>query len=258
MDTTGHVHLTGGLPCQNIPLGNGTQLGRIEIPLQVLPAPQQYKLVVGLAETEFENDWEVWVYPAQIKARACEDVLIIHEWSELLEKASSGRKILFVPPVDRIAGDIGFGFSTIFWNTTLTGHKPPHTMGILCDPQHPLFREFPTDFHTNWQWWELIHHSAVMPLDCLPVGLQPLVQVIDDWFKNRRLGLIFEAKLQSASIIVCSIDLFLADAGRLALRQFKQSLLSYMTSPAFSPKVQISQEHLQMLFRQDSGASASC
>jgi len=26
------------------------------------------------------------------------------------------------------------------------------TMGILCDPANPALAEFPTEFHSNWQW----------------------------------------------------------------------------------------------------------
>ena len=33
-----------------------------------------------------------------------------------------------------------------------------------------------------------------MILDDLPPELRPTVQVIDDWFTNRRLGLVFEAQ----------------------------------------------------------------
>ena len=54
---------SGRLPAQDIPIGNGIALGKIRIPLRDIAAPQRYRLVVSLGE--FENDWEVWIYPEQ-------------------------------------------------------------------------------------------------------------------------------------------------------------------------------------------------
>jgi len=50
-------------------------------------------------------------------------------------------------------GDIGVGFSSIFWNTSWTRGQKPHTLGILCNPSHPALSEFPTEYHSDWQWW---------------------------------------------------------------------------------------------------------
>ena len=64
-------------------------------------------------------------------------------------------------------GKVALGFSSIFWNTAWTRRQPPHTLGILCDPKHPLFASFPTDNHSNWQWWYLVSRSGAMILDRL-------------------------------------------------------------------------------------------
>ena len=42
---------------------------------------------------------------------------------------------------------------------------PPGTLGILCDPNHPALARFPTEFHTNWQWWHLVKNSRPIVLD---------------------------------------------------------------------------------------------
>jgi len=46
-----------------------------------------------------------------------------------------------------------------------------------------------------------------MILDGLPAELRPIVQLIDDWFTNRRLGVVLEAKAAGGKRLVCSIDL---------------------------------------------------
>ena len=99
--------------------------------------------------------------------------------------------LLLAPPQSvKNAGpdEVKLGFSSIFWNTAWTHRQAPTTLGILCDPKHPAFAEFATDFHSKWQWWYLVTRAAPMILDNLPAGFQPTVQVIDDWFTARRLG----------------------------------------------------------------------
>ena len=46
-----------------------------------------------------------------------------------------------------------------------------------------------------------------MVLDALPKDLRPIVQVIDDWNTNRKLGLIWECRVGSGKLLVCSADL---------------------------------------------------
>ena len=129
----------------------------------------------------------------------------------------------------------------------------PHTLGILCDPEHPVFASFPTDYHSDWQWWQLIHGSAAMVLDDLPPELRPLVQPIDTWFEARRLGLLFEAQVGSGRLMVCSMDLSSDLEGRLVARQMCHSLLNYLNSPDFQPQSQVKLDALDALFTPTSG-----
>jgi hypothetical protein len=62
------------------------------------------------------------------------------------------------------------------------------------------------------------------------------VQVIDDWTTNRRLGLVFEAKVNDGKLLVCSIDLEHGLDSDPARRQFRQSLLNYMSDKHFAPQ----------------------
>ena len=95
---------------------------------------------------------------------------------------------------------------------------------------------FPTDYHTNWQWWDLISKSSAMILDGFPSNPRPIVQVIDDWVTNRKLGLIVEAKVGRGKLLICSIDLQSDLANRPVARQMLHSLTSYMNGPAFEPR----------------------
>ena len=80
-------------------------------------------------------------------------------------------------------------------------------MGILTDPEHPLFKSFPTEFHSNWQWWPIVKKSRPFILDYAPEGYKPLVQVIDNIERNHKLGLVFEFAVGEGKLLVCMSDL---------------------------------------------------
>ena len=163
------------------------------------------------------------------------------EWLHL----GRGGRLLLLPDPHEVPTPVQMGFSPIYWNTAWTINQAPHTLGIWCDPKHPALAQFPTESHSNWQWWELIHRSAAMLLDGLPTTLRPIVQPIDDWHQNRRLGLLFEAKVNDGRLMVCSADLRTDMQQRPAARQFLRSLLAYMASDQFDPAVELTPQSIK-------------
>ncbi|MCB0017933.1 MAG: hypothetical protein KDE09_09100, partial [Anaerolineales bacterium] len=162
----------------------------------------------------------------------------------LVHLARGGKTLYLVPPAEvKVASQIGF--SSLFWNTSWTRGQVPHTLGIVCDPAHPLFAHFPTDYHSDWQWWELIHGSEAMVLDGLAESLRPLIQPIDTWFEARRLGLLFEAQVNGGSLLVCSMDLENNMDERLVARQMWFSLMNYLASDAFAPENVVAVEQIE-------------
>jgi len=244
---------SGRLPRANIPLGNGFQLGKITARLANVKAPAKLIISVALKGTPFANDWDIWVYPANLDTEPPKKVLITEILDERAMSAlTSGQKVLLMPPLNSIDSDIPAGFTTIFWNTQWTRQQPPHTLGILCDPKHPALRRFPTEFHSNWQWWDLVTQSKFMVLDDFGPDLRPIVQVIDDWNTNRKLGLLFEAKVGKGKLLVCSMDLRSNLEQRPVARQMLHSLLSYMNSNAFAPKHTLDTELIHRLLKEPS------
>lgn len=144
-------------------------------------------------------------------------------------------------------GRVALGFSSIFWNTAWTGRQAPHTLGILCDPRARALAEFPTEYHSNWQWWYLVSQAGAMILDPLPAELRPTVQVVDDWVANRKLGLVFEASVGQGKLLVCSIDLEKDLDHNPVARQLRQSLLNYMASSKFNPTVRVTPDQIRSL-----------
>ncbi len=224
----------------------------MHVALKSLPAPARYKFVVGLEGTPFENDWDFWVYPPQIETSPPPEITVTRELNETaLAKLDAGGNVLLLIPPGKVKGDhrgkVPMTFASIFWNTALFPGMPC-TLGILCDPRNPALAEFPTAYHSDWQWWYLIHEAAPMILDDLPPELKPTIYVIDDWFTSRRLGLLFEAKIGRGKIMACSIDLNREIEKNPVARQLLHSLFDYMTGPRFQPQVELKPEQVQGLF----------
>jgi hypothetical protein len=237
----------------NIAIGNGIVLGAIDVPLKNEATAQKLNLEVAIDGTEFANDWDLWVYPAKQEIDAGK-VRVVSKFDAPTVKAlEGGESVLLIPAPDTIRGDrngkVQIGFSSIFWNTAWTARQAPHTLGILCDPKHPAFTLFPTEFCSNWQWWYLVKDSQPLILDDLPPKLRPIVQVVDDWVTNRRLGLIFEAMVGKGKLIVSGIDLGGDLANRPVARQMFVSLLAYMNSPRFDPSVSLEVSQVKALFQ---------
>jgi F5/8 type C domain-containing protein/glycosyl hydrolase family 2 len=249
----GRQAATGILAKQDIPIANGTKLGSIQFELKRVNAPAQLKLNVYLKGTSYRNHWDIWVYPSESEVSVPDSILVTDSIGQkTLSALDSGKKVLFLPSPALVDSDIPAGFTTIFWNTQWTGRQPPHTLGILCDPKHPALEKFPTEFHSNWQWWDLVTKSKFMLLDSFAPDFRPLVQVIDDWNTNRKLGLIFEAKVGSGKLLVCSIDLKTDLAKRPVAQQMYRSLLQYMDSDQFRPESEIDIKLIQGLLKKPS------
>jgi len=251
---SGQVMMSGTMEARTIAVGNGIRLGQVNADCSKLPAPAKYTLVAGLEGTPLENDWDFWVYPSPEETAAARsgehDVTIVESLDDTaLEVLNNGGKVLLLAEPRSVKSKVAIGFSSVFWNTAWTGGQPPHTLGILCDPKHPVFKEFPTEYHTNWQWWELIHNAATMEMDQLPAELRPLVQPIHTWFEPKRLGLLFEAEVQGGKLMVCSMDLRHDLETRHVARQLRHSILSYMRGDAFAPKIKLAGADVSRLFK---------
>jgi len=250
-DKTGKTIQKGKLAKTNIPLGNCIQLGRISFPLSAATSPK--KLTLEISVGTFSNSWDFWVYPAKKETLSNEDkIKVVTSLDQSTQNfLDQGGTVLLSIKIGNLSpeygGKIAVGFSSIFWNTAWTKGQPPHTLGILCNPNHPALARFPTEYHSNWQWQDAMSHSGAINLTAFPVGLQPIVRVIDDWFTNRPLALLFEGKVGKGKILVSGIDLTTNLDRRPEAQQLLFSLKKYMTSSQFDPKIVVAADLIQKM-----------
>ncbi len=236
LDAKGDVRTFGRLPAVAVAQGTVAAMGRLEVPLASLPAPARYTLELALGKVL--NQYPLWVYPAvPIQPRTDDGVYV----SDRLDRATrehlaKGGTVLLAANADLLAGRSVPGFfATDFWCWPMF-RNPPGTMGLLMDPAHPALAAFPTAFHSDWQWFDIAMAATPMILDELPAGHRPIVQVIDNFDRCHRLGLVegFTHQGGRVLLVACTAPKLAASvAGRALLA----SLRAYAASDAFRPAV---------------------
>lgn len=241
-----------------LPDGEGLlDAGTLDIDLTGYRQPTQTLLALTIEGTEYHNTYDLWVYPAKQKLRKGGLIVTRQLTDDIARKLERGARVLWMPDSAALGTNtVGPLFQTDYWNyrmfkTISENNKKtvsPGTMGILCNPGHPLFRLFPTQEHSNWQWYAVVSHSRPLIMDRWPAG-QPLVQVIDNIERNHRLGLMVECAVGKGRLLIAMSDL--EQAAQLPEgRQFYASLLDYMRSADFAPTTQLSLAELRTLLSQ--------
>ncbi len=255
-DAKGSVVDPGPLSALAIPIGKNIALGTISTRLSQLAAPAAYKLIVrvdtrpGDRKTDasqllFKNEWNFWLFPAQISNSVPADVLVTSSWADAEHALSAGGKVLFLPHnADLDWSSPPLSRTPVFWNA-LMGPTWTRMLGLWCDTKHPALAEFPTEANCDWQWTELLRNTRAVNLDHLPKNLRPIVSAIDDWNRNYKLGLIFEARVGKGKLLVCATDLN-GNSSPIA-QQLRRSLLDYMGGDKFTPKTEISAADFESL-----------
>lgn len=241
-DSKGNVIAEGKLDEQTVPIGNAIKMGDISVALNSVSAAEQLTLSVQFAGSDYRNSWSIWVYPQELPEVGSE-IVYTRSFAEAEKALNQGKKVLLNPEKEEINGLEG-KFVQVFWSPV---HFPnqPGTMGILCDPVHPALADFPTEMHSNWQWWDICKNATTMELDSMKNNLQPIVRMVDNFYKNRNLGLLFEAKAGDGKLLVCSSDLMKSLDSRPVARQLRYSLLKYMESDKFNPQDAVSFEQIK-------------
>ena len=217
--------------------------------------PAKVNLTLSIDGTDARNSYELWVYPRKVVDK--KNVVITKELSDAVAASlEKGAKVLWMP--DSLPYTVGGLFQTDYWNyrmfkTICENNKKavsPGTLGILTRPEHPIFKGFPTEMHTNWQWFPVIKESHPLVLDNFAKDYLPIVQVIDNIERNHKLGLVMEWKVGAGKLLVCMSDLEKASQYPEG-RAFYQSVLSYMRSSEFNPQSEITIPDLMKTLKEE-------
>lgn len=244
----GTVFKTGEFGPAEIPMGSPHTIGEIAFDLSDIGKATRLDITMFVDGTRCKNTWSIWVYPRTLPVPASKEVRLATRWDKKAKDyVQKGGTLILLPDTSNLAYNADPVFSGISWNTVWSG-MPPNLLGVLCDPSHAALKDFPTEYHSNWQWWDVVRHSRPMVLDHFPVRLKPIVQMIPDWNNPRKLALLFEARVGKGKLLMSSVD-FRQLEHRPVARQFLHSIKSYAASESFHPKSEVSVEMIDKLFK---------
>lgn len=214
-------------------------IGKISMHLPSAEKACKYMLKISIGE--YRNEYPIWAYP---KMQALPEGVFVTDSVEIaIEKLRAGETVLLDPISDEehFPRSIKAQFSTDFWSV---GTFPSQSgfMGICVDEKHSAFTNFPTSFHSDWQWWQLTSHRAMI----LPNGYKSIVTGLDSYARLRNLSLLFEAKVGRGKLLVSSMNLT-RDRHIPEVGAMLESLCAYAASEMFEPVQCMTEEDLRAL-----------
>lgn len=238
-----YITLTGSLPEVSCPMGSLTKAGILEIPLSKVKEASRLNLTVTLGN--LTNTYPVWVYPPV--SPVCPDT--VYETERLDQRAKevlrAGGTVYLSPDStkEKLPFSIQAQFTTDFWSVG-TFSKQEGGMGQLIDADHPIFERFPTETHTNWQWWPMAVQRAVI----FKEPVKAIVTEMDSYAYMRHMVQLLECRCDNGKLMFSSL-------GLQNLQQYPEAkalldaIYHYLDSDKFAPEQEISPELIQTLVR---------
>ena len=228
---------------KNCPPGTYTSLGRLDIPLEVKGVSAALILTVSIGDCT--STYPVWVY--QKTSPECpKNVYETRVFDEQTRAVlQNGGRVYLSPDADResLLNSIKTQFTTDFWSVG-TFADQEGGMGQLIDTEHPIFKEFPTDFHTDWQWWIVAGKRAVI----LPRSMKSVITEMDSYAFLRPMAQMIEFRCLKGKVLLSTMELHKSQQYP-EVRALQASIYTYLSGENFEPAEEITEEELSMLVR---------
>jgi hypothetical protein len=149
-----------------------------------------------------------------------------------------------------LPGSMQGQFSTDFWSVG-TFPQQEGGMGLLIRDGHPLFKGFPTSFHTDYQWW-LMAGQRSMRLEDESAAEGILVRQMDSFSRLGTFAMLLEARVGPGRILISSMGLreLPQKPEVIALRN---AMIRYMQSEEFRPRPELTEKQIRSFCREETG-----
>ncbi|MCD7957721.1 MAG: hypothetical protein LUG93_18630 [Lachnospiraceae bacterium] len=242
-----NIFMRGNLPEAHCPVGTLTEVGELAISFSadgrnvvrldgtVVEYPAKFFLHVQVGAAR--NSYPIWVYPSSKTEVTCpEKVYETAVFDTTAKKVlESGGIVYLTPPAtaEALPSSIKTQFTTDFWSV---GTFPAQEggMGQLIDAAHPLFEYFPTEFHTDWQWWPMATQRAII----LPEYKKSIVAEMDSYAYMRPMTQLLECRCSGGRLLLSSMGLQNLQQYPEA-RALRKAIYRYLESDKFLPEQEI-------------------
>ena len=184
-DEQGNLIASGHTASHTFPAGSSEIAGTISCDLSAVTAAQKLTVEVGLQNEAIANTWNIWVFPANDKVEAGAVYVTDRMDTECLKRLEKGEKVLLQASAlgteetcDKIS------FYPLYWSLTFFPGQGKNTIGMVIRDKHPLFAQFPTDSHSDWQWQSIYKDARAFYINDYPETYKPIAQPVDDFHRN--------------------------------------------------------------------------
>lgn len=225
-----------------------TNIGVINWNVPKYSKPQ--KITLTLAAKSVENNYDLWIFP-EINKPVSE--IMTDNVDTALEIVKEGGSAVLI--TDKLKNSVEGTYCTDFWcypmfrsiSESMQKPVPVGTMGLLIDKGHDSLSQFESEFYSTPQWYNIVNSGVCAILDDAPKKYFPVVQTVDNWERNHKLGNVFEAKVSEGKLMVCTMSLEkLMDSSEG--RWFVKSVCDYCESSRFRPRHVLDEEYVKSLF----------
>ncbi len=242
-------------PLKQITQGNAQALGMATLKGVNVDKPIHLKFELQTTDKKLFNSWDLWVFPEVGNTPIPDGITVSKRWnSDVESRLNRGETVLLMPGQEDLKGQLPICFTNYYWTSFGANEGQSSAAGILIDTKHPVFKDFPTEEHVNWQWWDVLTYAHPMILDSydteypFPKSYRAPLQPIDTWKINRKLSLLTELKVGKGKLLICSIDMDTNITNRPVTAQLRRNLLKYISSEAFNPTLEVSVPVIEALF----------
>ena len=235
----------------NIVQGQVTKCGKIEADLNDIRNASHLTLEVQVKAKKFKtiaNDWSVWVYLENIDDSVPDNV----HFTNILDKEAyavlqKGGRVVFDASGFDSENARALIYMPVYWSATWFPSVRNRQLGLLIKDKHPALKHFPTSYHSDWQWARALPEGKAIVINDFDKALKPIVQPVDNFHVNDKLGAIYEVNVGNGRLLISGIDLSSIKDNPVK-RQLRFSLLQYAAGNKFSPKVNLTPEKLKDFF----------
>lgn len=224
------------------------------------------KMSINLSSPDATNSYDIWVFPRDNSGlqgnKNTEDIIVTKSLDFALASLAKGEKVILCPDTATVKETtLGPLFTTDYWNYRMfrsicdkIGKEPsPGTLGLLINNRHSAFNLFPTDFHSDWQWYALVSNSRPLVIDRLPKDVDPIIEVIDNVERNYRLAMMLECSVGKGKLMILSVDMDKAMEYPEG-KWFMYSLKNYMAAKQFKPDLALTPQQVRNLLTKPTAA----
>lgn len=247
LEDSNAIYENGEIFVSKVDHDNYINIGNINITMPNLGVMKKLTLSLKIEGMDIQKAYDLWCYPIEISI----DKTGLNIFNNLSEEAISllekGENVVLLPKLDTLKNSIEGFYCTDFWcypmfrsiSESMKKEVPIGTMGLLINNNHPIFKNFPCEEYSTYQWWNVVSNSRSIILDNTSKDFRPIVQTIDNFERNHKLGFMFECEVLNGNLLVCACD-FEKIINEPEAKQLLFSILNYVRGQEFKPNVKMS------------------